>query len=151
MIITIDGTSASGKTTAARELAHRLGFALLRTGAMYRALALAAHRAGFDETVGAQQLEPHLTSWQIDADECHVYLNGMDVSDEIDGNLMSNLSSAWAELPVVRQHNTLQSGPRAHSADAGEQRGGCLLGVKTGAEPLDQQSAEAITLRTFET
>ena len=104
MIITIDGTSASGKTTAARELAHRLGFALLRTGAMYRALALAAHRAGLDESDGARQLEPQLLSWQIDADESHVYLNGKEVSAEIDGNLMSNLSSAWAELPVVRQH-----------------------------------------------
>lgn len=104
MIITIDGTSASGKTTAARELASRLGFALLRTGAMYRALALAAHREGFDEKAGTDVLEPRLAHWQIDADECYVYLNGHDVSEEIDGNLMSNLSSTWAELPAIRQH-----------------------------------------------
>lgn len=106
MIITIDGTSASGKTSAARDLAARLGFALLRTGAMYRALALAAHAAGFDEHATAEQLEPHLTDWQIDADEDHVFLNGKDVSHQIDGNLMSHLSSTWAELPIVRKHIT---------------------------------------------
>lgn len=104
MIITIDGTSASGKTTVARELAKRLGFALLRTGAMYRALALAVHRAGLDQLVHPKQLEPHLAGWQIDADEGHVYLNGKDVSHEIDGNQMSNLSSSLAELPIVREH-----------------------------------------------
>lgn len=106
MIITIDGTSASGKTSAARDLAARLGFALLRTGAMYRALALAVHAAGFDEHTPAEQLEPRLAEWQIDADEDHVYLNGNDVSQQIDGNLMSHLSSTWAELPVVRKHIT---------------------------------------------
>ena len=106
MIITIDGTSASGKTSAARELAARLGFALLRTGAMYRALALAAHAAGFDEHATAEQLQPMLAEWQIDADEEHVYLNGAEVSHQIDGNLMSHLSSTWAELPNVRTHIT---------------------------------------------
>lgn len=106
MIITIDGTSASGKTSAARDLAYQLGFALLRTGAMYRALALAAHEAGFDEHATAEQLQPRLAKWHIDADEDHVYLNGVDVSHQIDGNLMSHLSSTWAELPVVRKHIT---------------------------------------------
>lgn len=104
MIITIDGTSASGKTTAARELAARLNFALLRTGAMYRALALAAHRAGLDENAGAAELGPMLQHWHIDADEKHVFLNGADISTEIDGDRMSSLSSAWAELPIVREH-----------------------------------------------
>ena len=106
MIITIDGTSASGKTSAARDLAARLGFALIRTGAMYRALALAAHAAGFDEHATVEQLLPRLSDWQIDADEEHVYLNGTEVSHQIDGNLMSHLSSTWAELPNVRTHIT---------------------------------------------
>lgn len=113
MIITIDGTSASGKTSAARALARRLGFALLRTGAMYRALALAAHEAGFDETATEQELASWLPRWQIDADETHVYLNGKDVSPKIDGNLMSNLSSKWAEFPAVREHVTRCTRQRA--------------------------------------
>lgn len=104
MIITIDGTSASGKTTAARELANRLGFALLRTGAMYRALAYAAHHAGLKEQATCEDFAPHLKDWQIDADDQYVYLNQNDVSQVIEGNLMSHLSSTWAELPAVRKH-----------------------------------------------
>jgi cytidylate kinase len=46
--VAIDGPVASGKTTVAHLLAHRLGFLYLDTGAMYRALALAALRAGVD-------------------------------------------------------------------------------------------------------
>jgi cytidylate kinase len=106
MIITIDGTSASGKTSAARELAHRLGFALLRTGAMYRALALAAHRHQFDDLSHRPALLNQLPHWNIDADEEHVFLNGTDVTPEIDGNLMSHLSSMWAEVKEVREHIT---------------------------------------------
>lgn len=106
MIITIDGTSASGKTSVARELAHRLGFALLRTGAMYRAFALAAHRMGQDDPNQPDEVIRQLPRWHIDADDQHVFLNGMEVSAEIDGNQMSHLSSAWAELPAVRTHIT---------------------------------------------
>jgi cytidylate kinase len=40
MIVTIDGPAGSGKSTAARVLAQRLGFQFLDTGAMYRAVAL---------------------------------------------------------------------------------------------------------------
>jgi cytidylate kinase len=48
MIITIDGPAGAGKSSAARTLAQRLGFEFLDTGAMYRAMALAALRAGLD-------------------------------------------------------------------------------------------------------
>ena len=46
MIITIDGPAGSGKSSAAKTLARRLGFDFLDTGAMYRAVALACLRAG---------------------------------------------------------------------------------------------------------
>src|SRR5205823_3076637 len=48
MIITIDGPAGAGKSSAARGLARRLGFDFLDTGAMYRAVALAALRTGTD-------------------------------------------------------------------------------------------------------
>lgn len=48
MIIAIDGTTASGKGTLARELAHHYGLARLDTGALYRAVALAVLDAGGD-------------------------------------------------------------------------------------------------------
>ena len=45
-IIAIDGPVGAGKSVAARELARALGFAYLNTGAMYRAVAIAAREAG---------------------------------------------------------------------------------------------------------
>jgi len=48
LIITIDGPAASGKSTAARLLAKKIGASFLDTGAMYRAVTLAAIRAGAD-------------------------------------------------------------------------------------------------------
>ena len=48
LVITIDGPAASGKSTVARLLAERLGVSFLDTGAMYRAVTLAAIEAGVD-------------------------------------------------------------------------------------------------------
>ena len=44
MVIAIDGPAGAGKSTAARRLAARLGFAMVDTGAIYRAVAFAAAR-----------------------------------------------------------------------------------------------------------
>ncbi len=104
MIVTIDGPSASGKTTAARGLAREFGFELLRTGAMYRALALAAARSGLTLESKEQELIPFLEQWRIDADGDHVWLNDEEVSGAIDGDAMSALSSALAEFSSVRKH-----------------------------------------------
>ena len=46
LVIAIDGPSGAGKSTAGRELARRLGYTFIDTGAMYRALALKAVREG---------------------------------------------------------------------------------------------------------
>ena len=48
MIVTIDGPAGAGKSSMAQQLAERLGFRFLDTGAMYRAIALAGLRAGVD-------------------------------------------------------------------------------------------------------
>src|SRR5438876_70925 len=45
-MVAIDGPAGAGKSTASRELARRLGFFLLDTGALYRGLALAAQQEG---------------------------------------------------------------------------------------------------------
>jgi len=47
-VVTIDGPAGAGKSTVSKRLAERLGWRLLDTGAMYRAVALAALRAGAD-------------------------------------------------------------------------------------------------------
>ncbi|HYC77009.1 MAG TPA: (d)CMP kinase [Planctomycetota bacterium] len=52
MIVTIDGPAGSGKSTAAKRLAARLGFRYLDTGAMYRAVTLATLERGVDTADG---------------------------------------------------------------------------------------------------
>jgi cytidylate kinase len=52
MVIAIDGPAGAGKSTVARELAERLGFTYLDSGAMYRSVALAVIRAGVDPDDG---------------------------------------------------------------------------------------------------
>ena len=47
-VVTIDGPAGAGKSTVARRLADRLGWRFLDTGAMYRAVTLAALRSGTD-------------------------------------------------------------------------------------------------------
>ena len=47
-VVAIDGPAGAGKSTAARELAERLGYVLVDTGALYRGVALAAHERGVD-------------------------------------------------------------------------------------------------------
>jgi cytidylate kinase len=47
-IIAIDGPAGAGKSTVARQLARRLGFAMIDTGAIYRSVAHAARRAGIE-------------------------------------------------------------------------------------------------------
>jgi cytidylate kinase len=82
MIVAIDGPAGAGKSTISRRLAERLGFAFLDTGAMYRAVALAALRRGLglDDPDAIAQLASELT---IDFDGIHTLLNGEDVSAAI--------------------------------------------------------------------
>lgn len=54
MIVAIDGPAGAGKSTVARGVASRFGFAYIDSGAMYRALALAAYEAGY-ELPGAEK------------------------------------------------------------------------------------------------
>src|SRR6516162_1579256 len=90
-IVAIDGPAGAGKSTVARRLADVLGFVLVDTGAMYRAVALAATRDGVDwldaRGVGALARElvaRHGLSFERDRDSgVRVRLDGVDVTDAI--------------------------------------------------------------------
>ena len=106
MIITIDGTAGSGKTTAAASLAKRLGADHLDTGAMYRALTLKALETGTDlKDAGA--LESLAQSSNIEltgtADDQRVRLDGRDVTEAIRENRVSTHSHYVARTPGVRR------------------------------------------------
>ena len=82
MVVTIDGPAGAGKSTIAKQLAIRLGFAFLDTGAMYRTVALAGLRANCDWN-SESQLARIAKESEIRVTENHVYLNDEDVSQVI--------------------------------------------------------------------
>ncbi len=101
-VVTIDGPAGAGKSTVARRLADRLGWRLLDTGAMYRAVALAAIRGGVDlesdEALGA--LVETLT---VELPPGKVLLNGADVSAEIRTVEVTASTRFAADSPSVRR------------------------------------------------
>lgn len=102
MIITIDGPAGSGKSTAARGLAERLGFDFLDTGAMYRAITLAALRAGID-LHNQDALTSLLADLTLEMPRGQVLLNGEDISGLIRTAEVTAASAPIASSPVVRR------------------------------------------------
>src|SRR6188508_1095619 len=85
-VVAIDGPAASGKSSVARELARRLGFAHVNTGAIYRAVTWAVLETGLDPTDSAAVagLLPELSLACALADGHSVVLiNGTDVDAEL--------------------------------------------------------------------
>src|SRR5262249_22678038 len=103
MIVTIDGPAGAGKSSAARALAQRLGFEFLDTGAMYRAVALAALRAGLDlhDQAALARLLGRLV---LEMPPGRVLLDGEDVTTAIRGREVTAATSPVADSKVVRQH-----------------------------------------------
>ncbi len=116
-IIAIDGPVGAGKSTVARALARELGFDHLNTGAMYRALALAAHRRGIglDDPALEQRLAPILDLIRIEFEGEKVLLDGADVSAALTEPAISDLASRLSTLGVVRARMVeLQRAAAAH-------------------------------------
>jgi len=115
-VITIDGPAGAGKSTAARALARRLGFRLLDTGAMYRALAWAVREAGLaPEDTPALRAMLDATTVALDGD--HVLVNGRDVTGEIRAPAIGELTSVLTMLRPVRDKMTPMQ--RTLAADGG--------------------------------
>ena len=102
-IVAIDGPAGAGKSTVARQLARRLGFTIIDTGAIYRSVALAAQRAGIsweDDTRLARLLDAGLgLSFQSE----RVLLRGEDVTEAIRTPEISRGASVVSARLVVRQ------------------------------------------------
>jgi cytidylate kinase len=103
MIITIDGPAGAGKSSAARALARRLGFEFLDTGAMYRAVTLAALRAGIDLR-DQEALSGLVAGFRLEMPPGRVVLEGEDVTDQIRTAAVTAASGPVADSPVVRRY-----------------------------------------------
>ena len=104
-IVAIDGPAGAGKSTVARQVAERLGFALVDTGAIYRCVALKSQRAGIEWTDDAQ-LGPVAESARIDFHFVEhvnrVSLDGEDVTEAIRTPEISRGASIVSSRPSVR-------------------------------------------------
>lgn len=101
-VVTIDGPAGAGKSSAARALARRLGFRLIDTGAMYRALAWAVREAGLAPVEGAA-LSAVIARTRVELDDDRVFVNGRDVTAEIRSPEIGELTSTLSALRPVRE------------------------------------------------
>lgn len=101
-VIAIDGPSASGKGTVARQVAGRLAFHCLDSGALYRTVALASLEAGVDLDDHAAVRGIALNLRVEFKDHGQVWIAARDVSDAIRDERVSEGASRVAALPGVR-------------------------------------------------
>jgi CMP/dCMP kinase len=105
IIVAIDGPAGAGKSTIARHLARHFGLLNLETGAMYRAFALRALRAGIalDDTVALEGVAAE-TSIRLEPgkEENRVLLNGEDVTGMIRNQMVTDAASRVSVWPAIR-------------------------------------------------
>ncbi|MCF8034391.1 MAG: (d)CMP kinase [Desulfarculaceae bacterium] len=105
MVVTVDGPAGSGKSSVSKEVAARLGFAFLDTGALYRALALAAKRQGVDpadQAAVAAWVPGVAVRAELESGAFTVLLDGADVEPFIRNEAISQLASRLSALEPVR-------------------------------------------------
>lgn len=103
-VIAIDGPSGVGKTTVSRLLAQRLGYRYINTGAMYRAMALAARDAGVDLNSDAELARfCSGAKARYDYEKGAVILNDRDYSADVSTQLAGELASIVSSKKSVRE------------------------------------------------
>jgi len=116
MVIAIDGPAGAGKSTVARAVADALGITYLDSGAMYRCVALAALRAGFDadDPSAVGRLAGEI---RIEFTGDRVLLDGRDVTDEIRAPNVTAAASRVSVHPQVREAMVAQQRALIQSGD----------------------------------
>lgn len=102
MIVTIDGPAGVGKSSVARNLAARLDYDFLDTGAMYRAIAFACEQRGISPGDGMAVAEL-AGATQIEVSNTKCFVNGTEVSAEIRTPAVTQAASQVAVHPQVRE------------------------------------------------
>jgi len=107
-VLTIDGPSGSGKGTISRQVAEKLGWRLLDSGALYRAVGYAAGMEGLDLS-DAEAVTRCARTVKIrfrpvaEGGETRILVNGHDATDELRTETAGAAASAIASIPAVRQ------------------------------------------------
>jgi cytidylate kinase len=133
LLIAIDGPAGSGKSSVARAVAEKLGFANLNTGAAYRAVALLALREGVDLDNGASLAE---VSRRVSLDERGALVDGVLVRESalLRTPEVSAAASTVSARPEVRA--VLLEVQREAAREASTQRGAVVEGRDIGTVVL---------------
>jgi CMP/dCMP kinase len=126
-VIAIDGPAGAGKSTVARALAARLGLEYLDTGAMYRAVTLAAMRRGIDPT-DLERVAELARELILEVGEHGVLVDGIDATSEIRSREVTAAVSAVAANSAVRTELV-----RRQRQWANQRGGGVLEGRDIGS------------------
>lgn len=106
VVVTIDGPAASGKSSVSREVARRMGWSWVSTGAFYRGLAFVAFQRKVDlSSEEALERLAHSSIWfvQMGTEQTSVVLDGKDVTEEINREEIGSLASIVSSFPKVRK------------------------------------------------
>ncbi len=103
-LIAIDGASSTGKSTLAKGLAKELGFAHVDSGAMYRGVTLYAQQNGLlkNKKLNTQALLSQQDDIKLRFNDNTLWLNDVDVNDQIRSMQVSEAVSLVAAIPKVR-------------------------------------------------
>lgn len=105
-VIAIDGPAASGKSSVARELARRLGFIYVNSGAIYRAITWHILNKGtsIDDTKRvAQALEPAAITCCLRDGESRILIDNVDPADHLRDDRVNESVAHVSRLPLVRK------------------------------------------------
>jgi CMP/dCMP kinase len=108
IVIALDGYSSCGKSTTAKKVAAKLGYSFIDTGAMYRAVSLYFYQNHISIT-NPKEIEKALAAIQIHFEfnektgKSDVFLNGLNVEDEIRKMYISNMVSEVSAITIVRK------------------------------------------------
>lgn len=106
LIIAIDGPAGAGKSTIAREVARRLGYLFINTGAMYRAVAWKARENGIalaDQAAIGRLAEMSVIELRGPVDDLRVLIDDREITGEIVRREISEAASIVSAIPAVRR------------------------------------------------
>jgi cytidylate kinase len=119
-VIAIDGPAASGKSSVARELARRLGFVYVNSGAIYRAITWHILKKGIDPEDSeriTRALRLLAVTGALQDKESRVLINGVDPADHLRDDSVNERVARVSQFPVVRQVVAEKLHEDAHSHD----------------------------------